>query len=53
MTLQLADYEGERVLSCVSLLLLQVLLPFSGEEGREEDAEVGEGQRWQVQAGHG
>ena len=51
----MADYEGERVLSCVSLLLLQVLLPepFSGEEGREEDAEMGEGQRWQVQAGHG
>ena len=49
----MADYEGERVLSCVSLLLLQVLLPFSREEGREEDAEVGEGQRWQVQAGHG
>ena len=51
----MADYEGEGVLSCVSLLLLQVLLPeaVSGEEGREEDAEVGEGQRWQVQAGHG
>ena len=48
----MADYEGEGVLSCVSLLLLQLLLPFSGEEGREEDAEVGEGQRWQVQAGH-
>ena len=50
--LQLADYEGEGVLSCVGLLLLQKILvpePLPGKEGGQEDAKVGKGQRRQVQ----
>ena len=53
--LQLADYQGERVLSCVGLLLLQEVLvpePLPGQERRQEDAQVGEGQLRQVQFGH-
>lgn len=54
--LQLADYEGEGVLSCVGLLLLlqEVLVPepLPGQERRQEDAQVGEGQLRQVQFGH-
>ena len=54
--LQLADYHGEGVLSCVGLLLLlqEVLVPepLPGQERRQEDAQVGEGQLRQVQFGH-
>ena len=54
--LQLADYQGEGVLSCVGLLLLlqEVLVPepLPGQERRQEDAQVGEGQLRQVQFGH-
>ena len=42
--LQLADYEGEGVLSCVGLLLLQKILvpqPFPGKERGQEDTKVG------------
>ena len=43
--LQLADYQGEGVLSCVGLLLLQMILllpkPLPGKEGGHEDAKVG------------
>ena len=52
----MADYEGEGVLSCVGLLLLlqEVLVPepLPGQERRQEDAQVGEGQLRQVQFGH-
>ena len=56
--LQLADYQSEGVLSCFGLLMLlrEVVLvpePLSGQERRQEDAQVGKGQCWQVQSGHG
>ena len=42
--LQLADYQGEGVLSCVGLLLLQKIMvpePLPGKEGGQEDPKVG------------
>ena len=42
--LQLADYQGEGVLSCAGLLLLQKILvpePFPGKERGHEDTKVG------------
>ena len=52
--LQLTDYEGEGVLSCVGLLLfLKILVsePLPGKEGGQEDPKMGERQGRQVQFG--